>query len=328
LASEVTSERARKGHPYRAYVIRAGVGVAVVAILLSHYDARPILRILSHEGAAWFAAAVALYIAGQLMSTWRWMLLASALKLHGAWTDFVRFYFIGMFTNTFVPGLVGGDAARAFYLGRHYEKMGPAIAATIADRLYGLLALFWLAAFAVMFLAGNTMPRSVTHPTVIVGGVALVGFLASPLVARIVDLLPHPIRRWGEIVLPYLREPQTTLVPIVLSFVLQVSLAICQWLLARGLGLTAPLTLFIVVVPIANVFASLPITLNGLGVRETAYLFLFGVAGIRHEDAIALGLLWFAATMIGGLTGGIAFVTTRTGTIERVSMASQSAIPR
>ena len=37
---------------------------------------------------------------------------------------------------------------------------------------------------------------------------------------------------------------------------------------------------------------------------------LFGMAGMRKEDAIALGLLWFAATMVGGLTGAIAFVTT------------------
>jgi len=85
---------------------------------------------------------------------------------------------------------------------------------------------------------------------------------------------------------------------------------VSQYLLAAGLGLTVPLSLFILCVPIANVFASLPLTLNGLGIRESAYLLLFGMAGIRSEDAIALGLLWFAATVVGGLTGGIAFVTT------------------
>jgi hypothetical protein len=52
------------------------------------------------------------------------------------------------------------------------------------------------------------------------------------------------------------------------------------------------------------------LTLNGLGIRESAYLLLFGMAGMRNEDAIALGLLWFAATVVGGLTGAIAFVTT------------------
>jgi glycosyltransferase 2 family protein len=94
--------------------------------------------------------------------------------------------------------------------------------------------------------------------------------------------------------------------------VLQITLALGQYILAAGLGLTVPLSLFILCVPIANVFASLPLTLNGLGIRETANLLLFGVAGMRKEDAIALGLLWFAVTMVGGLTGSIAFVTTPT----------------
>jgi hypothetical protein len=62
--------------------------------------------------------------------------------------------------------------------------------------------------------------------------------------------------------------------------------------------------------PIANVFASLPITLNGLGVREAAYLVLFGYVGLARSDTIALGLLWFASTLLGGLTGIFAFVTT------------------
>ncbi len=74
--------------------------------------------------------------------------------------------------------------------------------------------------------------------------------------------------------------------------------------------MTVPLSLFILCVPIANVFASLPLTLNGLGIRESAYLVLFGMAGMRKEDAIALGLLWFAITMVGGSTGAIAFVMT------------------
>lgn len=50
--------------------------------------------------------------------------------------------------------------------------------------------------------------------------------------------------------------------------------------------------------------------MNGLRIRESAYLVLFGMAGMRKEDAIALGLLWFAATILGGLTGALAFITT------------------
>ncbi|MGC1344019.1 MAG: lysylphosphatidylglycerol synthase transmembrane domain-containing protein [Candidatus Binataceae bacterium] len=303
------SSAPKRAHPYLAFAIRAGLGIVVIGFLLWHYDARPVLRILPRENLGWFAGAIVLYVAGQVMSAWRWQLLAAVLHLHERFARYLRFYFIGMFTNLFVPGLVGGDAARAIYLGRDSGRMGEAVASVVADRGIGLLALFWLAAAMAMLEHGALSP-DVLRPTIAVGAIALVAFLAAPLLARIVYLLPRPIRRAGNIVMPYLHRPQTMLPAVVLSLILQISLAICQWMLARGLGLTTPVAIFLLCVPIANVFASLPLTLNGLGIRETAYLMLFGMAGVRHDDAIALGLLWFVATMIGGLTGAVAFVTT------------------
>jgi glycosyltransferase 2 family protein len=284
--------------------------VVVVAVLLSHYDARPIFRILSRERPAYFAAAIVLYLAGQAMCAYRWQLLAAILKVHGQYREYLAYIFVGMFTNLFVPGLLGGDAARSVYLGRRHGRVGEAIASVVADRGVGLIGLFWVAAIAAIFLNFAPLPRSVIMPTVAVGAIALAGFLASPLVARLIHLMPRPLRRAGGIVAPYLHSPATLVVPIALSIVLQVDLAVCQYLLATGLGLAVPLSLFILCVPIANVFASLPLTLNGLGIRESAYLVLFGMAGMHKEDAIALGLLWFSATLLGGLTGAIAFVTT------------------
>lgn len=304
-----TKAAPKRAHPYRAFAMRAGLGLAVIAFLLWHYDARPVLRILPRENLGWFAGAIALYVAGQVMSAWRWQLLGAVLHVHERFAQYLRFYFIGMFTNLFVPGLVGGDAARAIYLGRDSGRMGEAVASVVADRGIGLLALFWFAA-AMAMLEHGALSADVLRPTIAVGAIALIGFLAAPILARIVHLMPRPIRRAGNIVMPYLHHPQTMLPAAVLSVLLQISLAICQWMLARGLGLATPVAIFLLCVPIANVFASLPLTLNGLGIRETAYLMLFGMAGVRHDDAIALGLLWFAATMIGGLTGAIAFVTT------------------
>lgn len=305
-------EAEQSAHPYRGFVLRAGLGVAVVAILLWHYDARPIFRILGRERLAYFAVVVALYLAGQAMCAYRWQLLAAVLKVHGDYSEYLRYLFVGIFTNLFVPGLLGGDAARSVYLGRRHGRLGEAIASVVADRGVGLLGLFWVAALAAIFLNFAAIPRSVTTPTIAVGAIALAAYLAAPLVARLIHLMPRPLRRAGGMVAPYLHHPTTLAVPIALSIVLQIELAICQYLLAIGLGMSVPLTLFILCVPIANVFASLPLTLNGLGLRESAYLVLFGMAGMRKEDAIALGLLWFAATALGGLTGAIAFATTPT----------------
>jgi uncharacterized membrane protein YbhN (UPF0104 family) len=317
VSQSASIEQTAPAHPYRAFAIRAGLGLAVVAVLLWRYDARPIFRILSRERPMYFAVVIALYVAGQAMCAYRWQLLAAILKVHGRYREFLAYTFVGMFTNLFVPGLMAGDAARSVYLGRRHGRMGEAIASVVADRAVGLIGLFWLAAFTAIFLNFAPIPSSVIVPTIAVGAIAFAGFLAAPLVARLIHLMPRPVRRAGGIIAPYLHHPTTLIPAIALSILLQVTLALGQYILAAGLGLTAPLSLFILCVPIANVFASLPLTLNGLGIRESAYLLLFGMAGMRKEDAIALGLLWFAITMAGGLTGSISFVTTPAPVAEK-----------
>ena len=223
-----------------------------------------------------------------------------------------------MFTNVFVPGLVGGDALRAVYLGRRHQRLADAIASVAADRIVGLIGLFWMAAIAAAALSVK-LPRTVTLPTIAVGVISLAGFVALPLIGKLAARMPARIASVAATIAPYLNRPLAMMPAIGLSIALQLGLAICQWILARGLGLSAPLTLFVLCVPIANVFASLPVTLNGLGVRETAYLMLFGMAGMAKADAIALGLLWFAATVLGNLTGVVAFVMTETPPLHATS---------
>jgi glycosyltransferase 2 family protein len=308
-ASHRAPPASEKKNPYLAFATRAGFGVIVISFLLWHYDARPVLRILGRENAAYFVATIVLYVAGQVMSAWRWQLLAAVVGARARFRNFLGYYFVGLFTNLFVPGLLGGDALRSLYLGRKTHHMGESIASVVADRGTGLIALFWLAAVMALIIPSGFSPVLI-RSVVAIGAMGLLVVIASPLIAMTVPYLPKMLRRGLRVALPYMHRPQTTFPGLSLSFLLQVSLGVGQWILARGLGLSTPLSVFLLCVPIANVAAGFPVTLNGLGVRETAYLVLFGMAGMAHNDAIALGLLWFAATMLGGLTGAIAFALT------------------
>src|ERR1700722_1612322 len=305
------AEAVPRQNPLAAFGLRAVLGIAVVAILIGHYDARPVFRALARERIGYFVAAIALYLASQVMSAWRWQLLARLNSIAGPFREYLAYYFVGVFTNLFVPGLVGGDAARALYLGRRHDRLGESTASVLADRGIGLIALFWFAAGGALTLRSVELPASIVHVTVTIGAAAFAGWLTSPLIARLAGHLGGRLARLTAPFLCYLRRPIAIVPAIVLSLILQASLAVCQFILARGLGLGISLATFMLCVPIANVFASLPITLNGLGVREAAYLVLFSRAGLSKADTIALGLLWFASTMIGGLSGIIAFVTTK-----------------
>ena len=305
-AAEMRSKRVRA---WLVFTIKLAAGVSLVAFLLWHYDLRSSFQLIRRERPILFVATVALYVTGQVMSAFRWQLLARLNGLSGRFSDYLAYYFIGMFTNVFVPGLVGGDALRALYLGRRQQRIGPAFASVMADRGIGLLTLFWLAAVASLCTTQVRLPASVLHVTLAAGGISLLAFLAAPLLAKWISQT-NRLNRLLAPMIPYLCRPIALTPAIALSALLQLSLAACQYLLAIGLGLDIAVTTFVLIVPITNVIASLPITINGLGMREAGYLVLLGMAGVSKGQAVALSLLYFAATLAGGFTGVFAFVMT------------------
>lgn len=291
-------------------MLRVALSAGLIAFLIWRYGRGSLIHALIQERPAYFLAAVALYVAGQVMSAYRWQLLAGIGGLAGPFPEFFAFYFIGMFTNLFVPGLVGGDAARAFYLSRRHSQFGKAAASVVADRAVGLVALTWLAAICGWLLGRDMLAPALLVPMVAVGSAAMLGYLALPSLVPLLRWAPGRLSRLVGVLIPYFASRAALIAALALSLVLQISLAVCQYLLALGLGLEIPFWIFLLCVPAANFFASIPVTLNGLGLRESAYIYLFGLASVGKVDAIALGLLWFAATMAGGATGALAFLMT------------------
>ncbi len=290
-----------------AFGLRVGLGLGLLSVLFYLDGFRHIAEILARERLGFFAAALALYLAGQVMSAYRWMLLARLNGLGGRWREYLAYYFIGMFTNLFVPGLIGGDAARSAYLGLRENRLPAAVTSVIVDRSIGLVALFWFASLVIMLDGQTPIPAALIRATITIGLLCLGGFVIAPWLVAPLRLLGGRLGRFINSVIPYLRRPVAIIPAILLSLLLQASLAICQYLLAIGMGAQVSFSAVMLIVPLVNLVTSLPITLNGLGVREGAYLVLFGMVHLQHQDAIALGLLWFVVSTLGGLTGIIPF---------------------
>jgi len=294
------------------FAIRLLLGVGLLGFLLSRVDRTALFHQLARERPAYFLAATLLFIAGQMVAAFRWRYLARMLALYGTIFEFIVYYFVGVFTNLFVPGLVGGDAARALYLGRRKGHVGRAAATVAADRMTGLLALFWFAATCVALFGRTILPRAMMIPILAVGVVAILFFIAMPMVLRAIDLMPARFSKLSAMLAPYLGRPLALLPAIGLSLVLHSSQVVCQYLLALGVGLKVPFWFFLLCVPTTNFFATMPITLNGLGVREGLYIYLFSLVGVPKADAVALGLLWFTSAILSGLCGVAAFMIAKT----------------
>ena len=82
-------------------------------------------------------------------------------------------------------------------------------------------------------------------------------------------------------------------------------------LMGRALGLDVPFSFCIIVYPLVGTFSAIPISLNGLGLREGGYLYLLAVIGIGSEKGVAFGLLLFLIVALDSLIGGVLFLLQR-----------------
>jgi uncharacterized membrane protein YbhN (UPF0104 family) len=148
-----------------------------------------------------------------------------------------------------------------------------------------------------------------------------VGGAAVPLLRRFLPEDGHPIvvklrfalrayrTQWGVI-------PQAILV----SFILHLIQAWIHLLVGRALQIDIPFSYCIILYPLVGTFAAIPISLNGLGLREGGYLFLLGLIGINSEKGVAFGLLLFLIVAADSLIGGLVFLVKKSPKRTPVAM--------
>jgi glycosyltransferase 2 family protein len=319
-AAVPAAERTRTRRAIGSYVLKAVLGIGILSFVLSRINLSQLLHLLTRERPPYFLAATAIYVTGQMVATCRWQFLSRMVGIVGTYLEFLLYFFIGAFTNLFVPGLVGGDAARALYLGRRHHEIGKAVASVVADRAFGMMVLIWLTAVCVAVLGRGIFPSAITTPIFLIGAITAVGYLLMPAAAALEKVMPRRIAATIALLSPYLRGRVALIPALALSFVLHLMQVVAQYVLGLGLGLNISAWLFLLCVPTTNTLASVPLTFNGLGVREGLYVVLFGMAGVGKADAAALGLLWFAITTFAGLCASAAFIAAPTP-IERQTPA-------
>jgi uncharacterized protein (TIRG00374 family) len=77
----------------------------------------------------------------------RWFLLVRAVDLPFTYRNALRLGLVGYFYSMFLPGSIGGDLVKAYYIAKdNPRKRALAVATVVTDRLFGLFGLLLLAA--------------------------------------------------------------------------------------------------------------------------------------------------------------------------------------
>lgn len=331
MSGPVPEPRALQADPVAA-VRRGGIGrwvkpagtLALYGVVFYWTDAGAIIARLGDVRLDFVAAAVALYAGGQLLSAWRWQLLLGPVRLSVRFARLAAFYFIGMFFNLFLPTVVGGDAVKAILLARETGAPARSAVSVFMERNVGLLALLAIATFAAWLappvdLLG--LPLTVLMPLLATGYVAanivLFSSHAYALADRIIRVTRLSQLRLGaasvyDAVTPY-RSPGAGMAgALLLAFAFQIIVIGVVFLNAFALTLDVPLSAVAVFVPLVSLAGMIPVSVNGLGVREALYILLFGSIGVPAELAVSLALLYLGVTLVSSLPGGVAYALLRT----------------
>jgi uncharacterized protein (TIRG00374 family) len=311
--------------PRKRNLIALKVGVTIVLYLIVFYRIQfdGLIERLSSARLRFFVVAVAAYAAGQALSAYKWQILTRPVGLALAYPRAIAMYFIGMFFNIFLPTIVGGDAVKAVLLARHTGAPARSTMTVFMERNTGLLALLTIATAAAWFappvqLAG--LPLFAVTALLFAAFIAANAALLSERLYRAVDfaIVRTPLARFRaramslyDALIPYTRALGTVTAAVLISFVFQAVVILVVFLNTRALDHPFPLSAIAVFVPLISLAGMLPISVNGLGVREALYLLLFGQLGAPPEVAVLLALLYFAVTLTASLPGGLLYMLQR-----------------
>ncbi|MGE3803356.1 MAG: lysylphosphatidylglycerol synthase transmembrane domain-containing protein [Gemmataceae bacterium] len=289
-------------------LVRIVVSLALLGWLASRTDWPQVYATFSQLRLDCWLAALAAFIIIQAISSVRWQILAGALGILRTRRQLMAYYFIGMYFNLVLPTSVGGDVVRVWYLDHRKGQRQRAFLSVLGDRLSGFLALFAIA-LAASLLSPIGLPGWV-HASVWGSAAAVVIGLASlPLINRI----PWLVRSDRKLVRKFVDLsgqltsflPQTVRPAVMsLSLIVQAGNVLIVWLLGMALGLEVPGSYYWIVVPMVTVITLLPLSLNGMGVREAGMVLFLAPLGVPAGLALSLSFLWFCVCSLAALVVG------------------------
>lgn len=266
----------------------------------------------------WFyLVSLAVVLGGNAVYAWRWRLLLVSAGREISTARALEQYFIGIFVNNFLPSTVGGDAAKVYYLGREHGYR-TIFASVVLDRVLGVGI---LSAFgAVALWASGMTGGPVLAARAALGGIALVAAVVLAFVAAGTGGLSRRLRAFGpraavaadhlqgfrlDMAAPA-RSPLMLLLSAtsVLAYFVPLTAVYGMFLSLQTVGEPSFVALFAVVTATATL-SNVPLTINGLGLREQLHVILFRPLGVPKEVAVAISLLLFGHIFVAGLIGGV-----------------------
>jgi len=294
---------------------QAVVTVVLLALLARTIDLAALRVLFATLPLQFYLVSLAVVLSGQIAYAWRWWLLLTSAGAPVPFVSVLRQYFVAIFVNNFLPSSVGGDVAKVYYVGRDHGYRTVA-ASVVVDRLLGvgLSSLAVSTAFAVRPpTAPGLVAAQIASAAIATVSIALLVVTATGtggLAARVARFGPRAVRlaeRLQRLRLD-MAAPLTrpaVLLPsavVVVGYAMVVTAVYLHFVSLQKVA-DPPFIAMFGAVTATTVLSNIPISLNGLGLREQLHASLLAPLGIAPEVAVAISLLLYAHLLIASLIG-------------------------
>jgi uncharacterized protein (TIRG00374 family) len=273
----------------------------------------------------WLLAAMVSAGACEFFGIIRWQLFLKMLHLQVPLAETTRLFFIGAFFNQFLPGTTGGDVVRVLYLMReHPEHRTAGFLSVAVDRLLAMLVLVamglafaWGRAewFAQSLTVGNTMKIfAIILFTMALGLAASFVLTKRHLVERLPSGMPfrEAIVKLSTLWQLCIENRREALLGAFYTIPMLVTFFAAFYFVARAFTPKVNFLDMMSIMPLVTAISSLPISLNGIGVREALLdELLHELCGVAKGTGMLVSITGMVVYLICGLPGGWFYLSRR-----------------
>jgi uncharacterized protein (TIRG00374 family) len=302
------------------------ISIALIVFLFrTRLDWAEVRAALTHAQPMWLLAAFGILLASNILGAWQWNRLLQEVGIRVPFWRVLSYYHVGLFFNNFLPANVGGDFARVLDASRAgATSRATAFSTVLMDRMIGTVALGGLALvttapaiaeltlppasmFAIyggviaFFAVSVLMLWAVFHPK-------LLGTIEAILARIGLGRLKPALDDLSQRLAAFRGRRRMFMELFAVAAGVQLMRVGVHVLVARALGIDVGIGYFFLFVPLLAVIVSLPISLNGIGVRETTGIVLFGLVGVSRNMAFTLQFTTYLVAVAVSLIGGVVFL--------------------
>jgi uncharacterized protein (TIRG00374 family) len=286
--------------------LKIAVSAGLLGYLLTLIDLDQLLEQLRNLNLSYLALAYVLLLGQIGISALKWQRILRSDGVVMRLPFLFKTNLIGGFISLFLPTSFGGDVYRVIAARGVNQDLAKSTSSVVFDRLSGFFALISICMIGYVALPDQPYGPLVAGLYVlgVVGFLILSSDLAIGLIAAsklaIVGKCVKILRSFRN----YRTHRRLLATVLLLAFAFQFNVIVINKVYTLALGINVAFSLLVVIIPLIYLTEALPISINGLGVRESAFAFFFVMNGLTVEEGIAVSLLIVAERYLLGILGG------------------------